>query len=422
MASPIRNDARSPRWSAKRTLLTVGAATIALALSIDQGRRQRIGQDFHVFWQAGRNFATGHPLYHDYLPSARPLKYPPFAALVFQPLGLFPLPVAAGLFSFLNLILWVVAVRLTRDIVAAALPDREPGPVPLGLAVVFTAQFFLDNFHHAQMNGVILVLVLLGVRAYQHGRDRWSAAAIVAATAIKITPVFFAAWLVLRGRRRAALAVPVLALAAVAVPLVLRGPATGAAELTEYYHTFLEGHQHGDIGTYTAGQNVAAFVSRMTRPGDGDGRRSYRLLPVSETTAQHVYQALWVTVLLLFLGKLVQLRRRGAPPGGLEFSLVFLTALLLSPITFTTHLVSLLFVYAAFLSLRPETLSRGGRAVAALALAGMAVTGLSGRDLVGDTVYLSVAGYGIFVWTMLLLFGAALVLAGRQTPATRFTA
>src|SRR5712691_1998763 len=96
-------------------LLVAGAFAVALALSIVQGRHQHIGQDFHVFWQAGRNFATGHPLYHDYLPGARPLKYPPFAAFLFQPLALFPLQAAGALFSFLNLLLWALAVWLTRD-------------------------------------------------------------------------------------------------------------------------------------------------------------------------------------------------------------------------------------------------------------------------------------------------------------------
>ena len=184
-----------------------------------------------MFWQAGRNFATGAPLYHDSLPGARPLKYPPFAAMVFTPLALFPLQVAAILMSLLNLGLWVVAVGLTRQIVARTLPDRTPSPVPLVLAVILSAQFFLDNFHHVQMNEVTFVLALLGIKAYLDGRDVTSAAAFVAATALKITPIFFAAWLVIRGRRRAALAVFPIALACLLVPMVLRGPSRGVDEL-----------------------------------------------------------------------------------------------------------------------------------------------------------------------------------------------
>jgi alpha-1,2-mannosyltransferase len=401
------------RWPFLKLGLAACVLAGALALSIRQGQHQRIGQDFHVFWQAGRNFTTGHPLYHDSLPGARPLKYPPFAAFVFQPLALFRLQTAGALFSLLNLALWAAAVGLTRDILDRSLPDRQPGRLPLVLAVVFTAQFFLDNFHHVQMNGVVFVLVLFGVRAYLRGHDWRAAASIVAATAIKITPVFFVAWLVIRGRRRAVVAVPAVALACVLGPMLLRGRRTGAAELVEYYHVFLAGHQHGEVDTYTAGQNVAALVSRMMRPG------AYRYLPASEQAAQHVYHALWGGVLLVFLVKLLLLHRRQAPPSAFEFSMTFLTGLLLSPITFTTHLVSLLFVYATFLSVPSATLSRPAKVGLAGLVVLMAATGLNGRDLAGDTAYVSVAGYSVYVWTMLALFAVTVIVAGRDAASAR---
>lgn len=395
-------------------MLVAVVLAAAAALSASQGAHQRVGQDFHVFWQAGRNFFTGHPLYHDYLPGARPLKYPPFAAFVFQPLGLFSLQTAGALFSFLNLLLWGWSVWLTRAILARLCPDRPPGLLPLAIAVVLSAQFFLDNFHHAQMNGVILTLVLLGIRAYLRGQDGRAAAAIVAATAIKITPIFFVAWLVLRGRRRSALAVVPVGLACVLVPLLLRGPATGASELVEYYHTFLEGHQHGEIDSYTGGQNIAALVNRMTRPTQNARGASFRYLPLSEPAAQTAYRVLWTAVLLAFLARLALLRRRRTPVSALELALVFLAGLLLSPITFTTHLVSLLFVFAAFLSVPPGSLSPATRPVAVVLCTAMAVIGLSGRDLGGNAVYEAVGGYSLYVWTMLLLFATAAVAARRD--------
>jgi hypothetical protein len=402
------------RWSSGTTLLTVGATVLAVVLSIRQGMHQHVGHDFHVFWQAGRDFATGHPLYHDYLPGARPLKYPPFAAFVFQLLAIFPLQVAAALFSLLNLGLWVLSVFLTRDIVARTFPQRNPAPWPLIVAVALSAQFFLDNFHHVQMNEVILVLVLLGIRACLVGMNLRAAGYLVTAMAIKITPIFFVSWLVVRGSRRTALTVPLLAAGCILVPLLLRGPATGTAELVEYYHSFLEGHQHVKIDSYTADQNLAALVSRMSRPVQNAQHLTYMYLSLSQDTAQLVYRVLWVTVLLLFLAKLAVLRLRGSPVSALELSMVFLASLLLSPITFTAHLVGLLFVLYTFLSFPPGAISRAGYLPAAVLLVGIVMTGLSGRDLVGSTVFLSVRGYSVMVWTMLLLFLATLMLAGRE--------
>jgi hypothetical protein len=53
-------------------------------------------------------------------------------------------------------------------------------------------------------------------------------------------------------------------------------------------------------------------------------------------------------------------------------------------------------------------------------LTGMVITGLSGRDLVGDTAFLSIRGYSLMAWTMLLLFLAALVLVGRKPRAISY--
>jgi len=282
--------------------------------------------------------------------------------------------------------------------------------MPLVLAFILSAQFFLDNFHHVQMNEVTFVLALLGIRAYLDGRDVTSAAAFVAATALKITPIFFTAWLVIRGRRRAAVAVFPIALACLLVPMVLRGPSRGVDELQEYYHKFLRQHQHGDIESYTAGQNIAGVVSRMTlAPPD---RPSFQWAPATRRAAQLAYQGAWVALLVLFLGRLVLLRVRRAPLNADELAMIFATSLLLSPITFTTHLVPLLFVFATALSAWP--VARGPARVVALAIGvGMAVCGLSGRDLVGGTMYLAVGGYSVCGWTILALFGMTLVRAGR---------
>ena len=365
-----------------------------------------------MVWQAARNFATGHPLYPDSLPGARPLKYPPFAAMVFTPLALFPLPVAGVLMSLANLGLWAAALWLTHEILRRTGP---PGRLRLGLVLGFilSAQYFLDNFHHVQMNELTFVLALLGVKAYLDGRDVAGAAAFVVATAIKITPIFFVAWLVIRGRRRAALAVVPLALACLAVPLVLRGPSPGASELREYYHVFLEKHEHGEVASYTAGQNVAALVSRMTVAPEGSGGVSYRWAPTSNRAAELLYRGLWCAVLLLFLGRLVWLRLRGAPLTAAEPAMVFATALLLSPITFTTHLVPLLYIFAAVLGVPRGRLGLAAQGLAALIGAGMLVCGVSGRDVVGGTLYLAVGGYSICAWTLLALFGVTLVESGR---------
>jgi len=398
-------------------LLGALGLSLALLLSLPVGRRQHVGEDFHVFWQAGRNFATGHPLYHDSLPGARPLKYPPFAAMVFTPLALFSLPTAGVLMSVANLGLWVAAFWLTREILRRTGPPRRVR-LAITIGLILSAQYFLDNFHHVQMNEVTFVLALLGTKAYLEGHDPGAAAAFVVATAIKITPIVFVAWLVIRGRPKAALAVVPCAAACVLLPMVFQGTSQGMSELREYYHVFLEKHQHGEIESYTAGQNIAALVSRMSLAPEGSGGVSYRWAPATERTAQLAYRGLWGAVLLLFLGRLGWLRWRQAPLTAAEPAMVFAAGLLLSPITFTTHLVPLLYIFSAALVVPLERLGPAIRALLALVGAGMVVCGASGRDVVGDALHLAVGGYSICAWTLLALFVAMLISSGRPIVAT----
>jgi len=113
------------------------------------------------------------------------------------------------------------------------------------------------------------------------------------------------------------------------------------------------------------------------------------------------------------------LRARGVAPSALEFSTVFLISHLLSPITWKAHLVTLLFVFYTFLLLRPAVLPAPLR-VALIGLWGLiGVSGLSGRDLIGRNAYYYLGGYSVVVWTMLLLFVAAVVLTQREAAARR---
>jgi hypothetical protein len=316
----------------------------------------------------------------------------------------------------LNLLLWAWAAYLTRRVVRGCFPARDGGLLPFLLAIGFSAQFFLDNFHHVQMNGVILVLTLLGIDAYLQRCDRTAAGYLVTATAIKLTPIFFLVWLAIRGRRRAVLALPAAGLACIVAPLLARMPAKGAADLLDYYRSFLGPQQRASLDEYAVGHNLAALVARMTRPSrdhQGD-QRSYRYLPASERTARIAYEGVWLAVLAAFLLKLAWLRRRGAAVTALEFSMVFLTGLLLSPISFTHHLVSLLFVFYAFLRSGLAALWPRHRIIALLLLCALGFIGVSGRDLVGSGLYLFVRGYSLIAWTMLLLFAAAIAAA----PAT----
>jgi hypothetical protein len=392
----------------KRRLITAAILAACVVLSVLEARSQRPGTDFHARWLAGRWFWGGDPLYV-YLPDVRLPIYPPFGAMVFQVFAPFPLKVAAGLFYFCNLLLIPVAVRLTLDIFDALWPERPRDRWRLVLAILFSAQFILNNLNLVQVNLALFVLCLLGIRAYVRGHDVRAAAALVAATAIKLVPMFLVAWLVVRGRRRAAIAVLPLGLACVALPMLQRGPATGVRDLADYYHTLLEGIQKGQVLTTYGNQSLGPAVYRLMRPPDRADGPDYRLFTVSEGTAGVVYRGAVLVVVVAFLATLAWLRARGSPITVFEVSAAFLVGHLLSAMTWKAHLVTLLFVNYGFLTLR-------WRGPTWVIIGLMAVVGLTGRDLVGNTLHHAIGGYSLIVWMMVLMLGAALTHSFRATP------
>ena len=414
------------RWLWPRAAGLFVLVAVAAAVATERASQQRVGTDFHVFWQAGHDFAHGLPLYQR-LPGARLFLYPPFAAQVFQVLSLFPLKLAAWLFYVASVGLVLVAVALSRDIVRRLDPTRAGAHLPLVLALVFSANFILNNLNMLQVNLLIFVLCLLGIRAFVEQREVAGSGWLVAATAIKLTPVFFVPWVLIRGTRRSLAAVAGFGILGLTLPMVQRGFHQGLTDLTTYYHSFLQQFASGRVVADYTNQNLAAMVYRAVVPrvwGPGE-TYNYVYWPSLETAAPLIYRVLALVVVAAFLAHLAILRIRHQPIFALEISSVFLASHLLSGLTWKAHLVTLLFVFYAFFVLDPREMGRRGRVALGLAWIGIVAIGL-GRDLMGDRLHHYVGGYSVIVWVMLLLFALSIAwshlslsrLSDRRAPCS----
>jgi Glycosyltransferase family 87 len=396
-------------WYWSRLLGTILLVMVVVAAAARRADRQGVGTDFHVFWQAGYNFAHGLSLYQP-LPGARHFKYPPFAAQAFQLLGLFPLKTAARLFYVASVGLILLAVWLTQDIGRKLEPARPPGRRPLVLSIAVSAVFMLDNLVHVQANLLTLVLCLLGIRAFVNGREGAAGGWLVAATAIKITPIFFLVWATIRGSLRAVASLVAFGAACLSLPVLQRGFAQGITDLTDYYQTFLHQFASGEVVASFRNQNLAAMIYRAFIPSaSGDVYPyDYAYLPSQAAAAPLVYRVIALLVLAIFVAYLIRRRTTRQPIGVLEICSVFLASHLMSGITLKAHLVTLLFVSYAFFSLDARLIDRRWRWALWAAWGGLVTIGL-GRDLIGSKLHHYMAGYSLYVWVMLLLFTLSLV-------------
>src|SRR4051812_19525787 len=149
----------------------------------DEGMAVRHGQDLYasLFGASGHSRAT----------------YPPFAAVGFVPFSYLPpqLVVLIGLVA--NLVLLVVAVRLSFRL-AGRVPTN--GEVGVAAALLLWAEPVFTTFRYGQINLLLLVLVLWD---FVPGR-RHRGVAVGIAAGLKVTPLIFVGYLVLTGRWRSA--------------------------------------------------------------------------------------------------------------------------------------------------------------------------------------------------------------------------
>ncbi|MGH7584813.1 MAG: glycosyltransferase family 87 protein [Gemmatimonadales bacterium] len=393
------------------------AAAVAMAVGVSLWQLdQRVGTDFHVFWQAGRDFLDGRPLYQP-TPGARSFIYPPFAAMVFQVLGLFPLPLSAVAFHALSVgLIGVVAIQSVR-LAELALPGLGSWRWPLALALAGSFHLLLNNLKLNQVNLALLALCLGGLLAELRGRSAGAAALLVIPTLVKLTAGIFLLWLLVRGRRRT------LAFAAALVPLLLvspllqRGPARGLADYREYYATFLADFAQGRVAREVTNQGLAAAIDRALVAPEAPGGRSYVLVPAGRAAATRATQVASLAVLAAFVLVLLRLALAGSPVNVHELAAAFAAMHLVSPLTWKAHLVSMLFVFFVLLATPVSGMPPAQRwLVRGLGVLCVA-SGFAGRDVLGREAHRLLGGYSFYTWLLLALLGAMLWLALRALPA-----
>src|SRR3954464_12267089 len=160
--------------------------------------------DLRVYRGAVLWWLQGEPLYSFALPPGlKGFTYPPFAAALLVPLTWLPEgPVAIGVL----LASAVVVVLVTWWLVAPVARGHGISPwfaVALAVPVVLAMEPIRLTLGEGQLNMFILALVLADVVALRRGWA-WAGVGIGLATALKLTPGLFIVFLVLIGRRRAA--------------------------------------------------------------------------------------------------------------------------------------------------------------------------------------------------------------------------
>jgi alpha-1,2-mannosyltransferase len=307
-------------WAALAlSVAAYGAAGLLGHQPFHEGARALGYFDLKIYRGAAQRVVAGTPLYARPIQGGLGFTYPPFTALMMAPLA-WASPITDELaVTGVNLLLLVWVMRRT---LLLASEGRGTAPVPVmrawaPAAALAAGAIWLEpvsvTLGYGQLNLLITALVVGDLSRPDHARTKGLGVGLAAA--LKLTPLLFIPYLLLSGRRRAA----GLAAAVFAASIGLAYAVLGADAMRFWGgRLFLDPARVGGTADWSD-QSLRGALARLSGHG-GPGAGTELLIG-----------AIAVCGLALAVGS----GRRGDEATG--FSLTALTALLVSPISWTHH-------------------------------------------------------------------------------------
>lgn len=408
-------------WDVARLLVPLFIAAFLFRQALQDGL------DLRVYWAAAREFVSGGELYAPRLPGTpyggMAFTYPPFAAAVLSPMAFLPVQAALVIQTVSNLLIAaIIGTVVTRYLVDRSVVRTPGAPVQLLMVSLFITGLFLllgpwrNSLELGQINPLLMALILLDLlgatRRHPNGIVPRGILTGIAA-GLKLTPLVFLLYFVVRGDFKSAARMAGTFAATVAL-MALLAPSLSA----QYWLSALRDTNR--VGTLARFENISlrGFLAR---------------LPVEPGTAG----LLWIVASLAVtvMGAIVIYKMRRLEDQWVPVSAAALVMLLVSPVSWSHHWVWVAAVVPALIGRYVQTTPRPFRwlrflrslpgilsvvLVASFALQPPEAAMLSGSPApyaAISTFSEFVVQFGIFGGVLVLAWYATLTADPRTTPA-----
>ncbi len=305
--------------------------------------------DFLAYLEAGGAASSGGSLYGMQGEGGTYFLYSPAFAVLFTPLASMGSGKAYWLFHLFSLAALFLSLFALGRVFRRA-RSKAFLPWVLAGAALFTLYPLASNFKHGNSNTFILLLLSLSLLSFQEGKAFLGGIPLALAVGVKVTPLLFLPWLVLRKRWRETWGfLAGLALWMVLVPVLYLGPARTYRETRAWMTRIvlpavLSSEEIRPRVLEESGESLPRIArALLARPaaGEGEGRKrsptpSLGILSREEAKILGYGLALFVILATLYF------TRREPGPGVGGFGLVAAAALLASPVSRAAHFVLLL--------------------------------------------------------------------------------
>jgi alpha-1,2-mannosyltransferase len=341
----IRDYRATHAWTSRRDVRTfVQIGIVAVILHLSWSLKEEFGRwynffDMKIYHGAIVHWTQGGELYEYIAPETTlGFTYPPFAALTMLPMALFD-TLTAG---WLNVALGMLALGFVLCVLLFPVADRNGWSrwfvVAMMLPVFGAIEPVRETLGFGQVNLLLFALIIGDLLALRKGW-RFAGIGIGLATAIKLTPALFIVYLLISRQWRTALNAVGAALAVTLGTFVV-----APKESTAYWGSVIFQTERVGATDMTPNQSLAGLLARLHDSTSAPG-------------------LLWIafTLVLLAVGLSRAVTAHSEGDELIAFTLVGLTANVVSPISWTHHLVWIVPAIIALLdqAQRRRSASRG---------------------------------------------------------------
>ena len=326
--------------------------------------------------------------------------YPPFFALLSIPLTVMPVWLR-DVFWYALLLGTIFASLGLCEILARLLFPAEWSERDLALLRVFTflltLKFILAVLENQAYDSIAFVFIPLGLLALQQRRSVLGGASFAAAAALKVTPLIFLPYLLLKGRLAGALAFAVVVVLLTVLPDILLPP-------KESWHsiTWLRGVM---FAPFLADAKSASFQFWVT---DSPMNQSFhaavsRVFSEIDQPQQFALAVRMVSGLYMAIVAAILLRSRADDRLiAVDGALLVVSGLLLSPVSSQSHFIGLMLAYALLVAALIKV-SPMRTFIAAMVLASFVLATATSNDAVGRAFTGWALSHDLPMWGTLLL-------------------
>ena len=377
---------------------------IIIFIGIERTSSAHFGSDFHMYYTSGQHFSSDVYLYKN-PDSGAPYVYPPFAAFLFQGFNLVSEGVAVGIGFIINFLITLVNAALIYAIIRKTGYEKKSAGIAVGLALLFSITEIWNNINFSQINPFIFCLTLSGIYSFLCGKIKTALVFLSMGAWIKVLPVFFIFWILLRKFSWKAVAtVALVSVFCIGITFLQRGWEQGIQDHIGYYEDFLKGNMVDGVNTIWRNQSLSAALTRAFVPEENAENLNYSWVNLGAGTSAVLVKGMGLGIFLLAYFLSFRKKREKAPVSIFEISLIYLMTHLFSGVTWKGHLLTSFLFFAPIFLINWKEYKLPGKLFHFLLFIPMIVW-IIPKSVFPKEIYLYINGWSFWTWTLLLLFG-----------------